>query len=202
MPERPSLRERRRQETRRAISWAAVKLVVERGLGNVTIDDIADEAGVSPRTVNNYFSSKAEAIAARQHDRAHDIADRLRARPAGEPLWEALQQAVFAQCRDSAADEHGTPDPQWKEGVRLMVTEPALHGELLKAGAATEQALTQAIADRIGADAERDLRPLLIAATVGGALRTAVQHWLRTDPPIPLETLLHQAFDQLAEVLP
>lgn len=51
MPDRPSLRDRRHQETRTQISWAAVRLTVERGLRQVTIDGIAAEAGVSARTV-------------------------------------------------------------------------------------------------------------------------------------------------------
>ncbi|RJQ85592.1 acyl-CoA-like ligand-binding transcription factor [Amycolatopsis panacis] len=204
MTERPSLRERRRQETRRAISWAAITLAVERGLGTVTIDDIAGEAGVSPRTVNNYFSSKAEAIAARQYDRAQAIADHLRARPADEPLWTALRQAVLDQYRDDRGEtaDSGQPDPQWTQGVRLMVSEPALQGEFLKAGAATEQALAEAIAERLGEGPEHDLRPMLVAAAAGGAVRAAMLRWLRAAPPIPFETALHQAFDQLAEVLP
>ncbi|MBB4688980.1 acyl-CoA-like ligand-binding transcription factor [Amycolatopsis jiangsuensis] len=202
MTERPSLRERRRQETRRAISWAAIALAVDRGLGNVTIDDIAGEAGVSPRTVNNYFSSKAEAIVARQYDRAQGIADHLRARPADEPLWTALRQAAVGQHQEDREGDSAPPDPQWTEGVRLMLTEPALQGEFLKAGAATEQALTQAVAERLGADPDRDLRPLLIATAAGGAVRAAMAQWLRADPPVPFDTVLHQAFDQLAEVLP
>jgi AcrR family transcriptional regulator len=203
MTERPSLRERRRQETRRDISWAAITLTVEHGLDHVTIDDIAREAGVSPRTVNNYFSSKAEAIAARQYDRAKATADQLRARPADEPLWTALRQAVLAQYLDDR-DEVGEtrPDLQWTQGLRLMVAEPALQGEFLKAGAATEQALAEAIAERIGADSGQDLRPMLIAATAGGAIRAAMQLRLQAATPLPFDTALHQAFDQLAEVLP
>jgi AcrR family transcriptional regulator len=76
------LRERKKQETRIALSWAAVRLTVERGLANVRIEDIAAEAGVSLRTFRNYFSSKAEAIAAREVDRSLAIAAELRARPA------------------------------------------------------------------------------------------------------------------------
>ena len=83
------LRERKKWETRIALSWAAVRLAVERGYGNVRIEDIAAGAGVSLRTFRNYFASKADAIAAREVDRTLAIAKELRARPADEPLWVA-----------------------------------------------------------------------------------------------------------------
>src|SRR5713226_7002153 len=59
------LRERKKSETRAALSWAAVRLIVERGGENVLVEDIAAAAGVSPRTFSNYFSGKGEAVAAR-----------------------------------------------------------------------------------------------------------------------------------------
>ncbi|MGV9298897.1 acyl-CoA-like ligand-binding transcription factor [Amycolatopsis sp. NPDC003676] len=202
MTERPNLRDRRRQETRVDISWAAVRLTVERGLSNVTIEEIARAAGVSPRTVNNYFSSKAEAIVARHQDRARGIADHLRARPAAEPLWTALREASLAQLDDDRGTAPGeTGGPQWTAGVRVMIAEPALAGEFLKANVAAEESLAEAIAERLGADVH-DLRVQLIATTAGGVLRAVIQEWLRTDPPAEMSTIVHQAFDTLAEVLP
>ncbi|WP_326565455.1 TetR family transcriptional regulator [Amycolatopsis rhabdoformis] len=200
MTERPSLRDRRRQETRTAISWAAIRLAVERGLANVTIEDIATEAGVSPRTVNNYFSSKAEAIAARHYDRAQGIADLLRARPAEEPLWEAITEAALERFEADRADT--TVDPLWTQGVRLMTAEPALQGEFQKANVAAEIALTQAIADRTGTDADHDLYPVLVAKTASGAMRAAMAHWQRADPPVSYSSVLRTAFDAVTVTLP
>ncbi|MGW4485818.1 acyl-CoA-like ligand-binding transcription factor [Amycolatopsis sp. NPDC004368] len=200
MIERPSLRDRRRQETRTAISWAAIRLTVERGLAHVTIEDIATEAGVSPRTVNNYFSSKAEAIAARHHDRARDIADLLRARPADEPLWTAITEAALT--RFAADGGRSTPDPQWTQGLQLMVAEPALQGEFQKAHVAAEIALAQAIADRTGTDADHDLYPVLVATAAGGAIRAAMAHWARGDRPGSFSDVLRAAFGAVTVSLP
>jgi AcrR family transcriptional regulator len=57
------LREQKRRATRRALQIALLEGALERGLENVTIDDVCRAAQVSPRTFFNYFASKEEAIA-------------------------------------------------------------------------------------------------------------------------------------------
>lgn len=198
---RVGLRERKKQQTRIALSWAAIRLTVERGFANVTVEDIAAEVGVSSRTFNNYFTSKAQAIAARHLDRARSIAVELRARPAYEPLWEAITAAVLARFA-LGQDDHGSSDQQWLAGIRLMVNEPSLQGEMLRAGAAAEAELAAAVAERTSTDAGRDLYPLLVAAAVGAASQAAMRQWLRSDPPEPIQPLLREALRQLAAGLP
>lgn len=58
----PSLRERKKNETRTAIHEAALRLVVENGVEHTSVDAICSEAGVSSRTFFNYFPSKVSAI--------------------------------------------------------------------------------------------------------------------------------------------
>jgi AcrR family transcriptional regulator len=194
----PGLRERKKRQTREALSWAALRLAVDRGLGNVLVEDIAAEAGVSPRTFNNYFSSKAEAITWRHLDRARRTAELLREQPPGEPLWESITRAVVAQ----AGDERSAPEPDWTAGVRLMLSEPELQGEFLKAGMAAEQECAAVIAERTGTDAGRDLYPWLVAAAISAAIRVANEQWLRAEPPVPLRPLLRDALSQIAAGLP
>ncbi len=73
------LRERKKLDTRRALSDAALKLALEGGFDAVTREAIADLAGVSLRTFNNYFSGKYEALAYRQSERLRRSIDVLRA---------------------------------------------------------------------------------------------------------------------------
>ncbi|MFC4533396.1 TetR family transcriptional regulator [Sphaerisporangium dianthi] len=206
---RTGLRERKKQQTRIALSWAAIRLTVERGWDDVRVEDIAAAVGVSPRTFNNYFSSKAEAIASRHLDRARLIAEELRARPASEPLWEAVVNAVTARfdMREDTApnDAAGPPDvsrDQWAAGLRVMLAEPALQGEYLRAGAAAETELAAAVAERTGTDVARDLYPRLVAAAVGAALAVVMDHWVRTGGSAPLMPLLHDALGRLSAGLP
>ncbi|MEU6742934.1 TetR family transcriptional regulator [Streptosporangium sandarakinum] len=206
-PERPGLRERKKQETRAALSWATIRLVVERGLDAVRVEDIAAEVGVSPRTFNNYFSGKGEAIAARHLDRARRIAEELRARPESEPLWEAIRNAVQTQLSPGdvaggAADGGRAPDRRWIAGVSLMISEPSLQGELFKANAIAEAELAAAIAERTGTDVARDLYPRLVSGAVGAAVSLVMERWLRADPPVPFGPMLRDALGQLAAGLP
>jgi AcrR family transcriptional regulator len=195
------LREKKKRETRIALSWAAVRLTVERGYQNVRIEDIAAEAGVSLRTFRNYFASKGEAIAARQVDRIAAIADGLRSRPAEEPLWVAIRAALeehylLGQPGQGTAQP---PDERWLAGVRLMGTEPALRGELAKAHAQIQEYFAQAVADRTGATG---LYPRLVAAVFSSTIATVSEEWQSADPPRPLDALLDEALDLLTTGLP
>ena len=89
------LRERKKLGTRWALSDAALELALERGLENVTREDIANRAGVSLRTFNNYFTGKYEAVAFRQVDRTRQSLAAFRERPADEPLWSAITEAML-----------------------------------------------------------------------------------------------------------
>jgi AcrR family transcriptional regulator len=198
------LRERKKAATRAALSWAAIHLTVERGFDNVKVEDIAEAAGVSPRTFNNYFASKAEAIVSRHRDRTLRVADELRRRPAEEPLWTAITAAAMAQFEPGPEVERRPPTAlaQWVAGLKAMLAEPALQGEMLRAGAFAEAELAAAVAERTGTDLKRNMYPHLVAAAVNAATNVAVQHFLRADPPVPMERLLPDALAQLAAGLP
>ncbi|MFE4976741.1 TetR family transcriptional regulator [Kitasatospora sp. NPDC056651] len=194
----PGLRERKKAATREALSWAALRLAVERGLENVRVEDIAAAAGVSPRTYNNYFSSKAEAIVHRHRERILRSAEVLRRRPPGEPLWEALTRALLAPY-DGMSEQ---PDPQWTAGIRLVLREPALQAELMRDGARTAAGLAAAVAARTGTDPDRDLYPKLVTAAALSAVKAANDQYLVADPPVPFQSLLAEALRQLAAGLP
>ncbi|MGW0585816.1 acyl-CoA-like ligand-binding transcription factor [Streptomyces sp. NPDC002920] len=199
---RVGLRERKKRETRVALSRATIGLCVQRGWDNVTVEDIAAAANVSVRTFRNYFSSKAEAIAAGHLERMRRIADSLRARPATEPLWDSIAHAVQAQFVPQG-DTVGSPrDRRWTDGLRLMLAEPALQGEVVKANAAAQEELAKAIAERTGTDVTRDVYPQLVAAVIGASSAVAVEHCLRADPPAPLAPTLREVFDRVAAGLP
>ena len=165
------LRERKKQATRKALREAALRLALERGPDNVRVDDIAEGAGVSPRTYNNYFSSREQAIvAAVIAERDARVAAAVAARPAGTRLADAVVEAIVAQYTDP-----GSHDAQ--EVLRLMTAQSALRDAFLDAAAQIEDPLTAVIADRIGDDDQHTAR--VLSASAAAAVRVALQRWLR-----------------------
>ena len=171
-----------------------MRLAVQRGLDNVLVEDIAAAAGVSPRTFNNYFGSKYEAICALAMERNLLVGAELRKRPSGEPLMEAITNAVTAPYAPATR----VPDKEWLDGVRLVIKSPALQGEYLRTQHAAQQTLAQAIADRIGVDLETDMFPAVMAGAVAAAIQVAHDRWLRSDPPVALAPLIRKALGELS----
>ena len=183
------LRERKKLATREALCQAAMRLALTQGVENVRVPDIAAEAGVSPRTYNNYFSSVPEAVCALAADRARGLGDALRNRPPREPLAEAIKNAMLAI-------EPGSGTGTAKDFVRMIMMTPALRGEFFKSVIVRENSLAEAIAERIGSP-PGDLFPRLLASTYCGATRVIVHRWLN-DENADYRALLCEAFDLIA----
>ena len=189
------LRERKKIATRKALGVAAMQLVIERGVDNVLVEDIAEAAGVSARTFNNYFSSKYEAICALGFDRAMRIGAAVRERPLDEGLWQAITNAVMSEY--GAADH--PLDPEWMAGIRLVTSTPALRGEHLKVQAMIQYSLAEAIAIRLGRAGASSMFPRILAAAVTGAVQAVMERWVHSDPPTALGPLMERGLRELAD---
>lgn len=191
---RAGLRERKKRATRQALSQAALRLAIERGLDKVLVEDIAAAVDVSTRTFNNYFASKYQAICALGVDRAESLGAALRARPPDEDLWQAITEALLEHY-DDAANE---PDRDWFAGVRLVMSAPALQGEYLKVNVTMQHVLADAIAERAGLDNSTDMLPMILAGAVTAACQVALERWMTAQAATSLQALLREALFQLA----
>lgn len=167
---RPGLRERKKEATRRLLREAALRLALERGVDNVRVDDIAEAAGVSPRTYNNYFSSREQAIvAAMTAERKARVAAALAATPSSIRLSKAVVDAIVEQ--------YTSPDGNDPVGRLLRTSRYALHDAYLHATTDIEQPIVDAVVRRIG-DGKRQTAEVLSAA-VAGAVRVGLERWLQ-----------------------
>jgi AcrR family transcriptional regulator len=167
---RPGLRERKKQATRKALRDAALRLALERGPDNVRVDDIAEAAGVSPRTYNNYFASREQAIvAAVTAEREARVAEAVAARPAGTRLAEAVTEAIMEQYTD--------PDSHDPRALLLITASPALRDAFLGTATGIEDPLTAVIAERTGDAGQHTAR--VLSASIAAAVRIALQQWIR-----------------------
>src|SRR5690348_4474421 len=88
------LRERKKQRTRDALIDAALDLFLTRGYEATTIDQIAAEVEVSPRTFFRYFASKEDVALSLTADEQRMLLAELVSRPESESPFTALCQAM------------------------------------------------------------------------------------------------------------
>lgn len=182
----PGLRERKKEATRQALHEAAVRLAVEHGPERVTVEAIADAAGVSRRTFSNYFEGKEQALLYSDQRWLRSLLELLDTRPQDEPPWQALSTTAQSLVSDRAAD------PRWVEQMRLLRRHPSLLREQVAIYGRAEQALSDRIENRLPDGPHRDLAGRIMAATFLSALRVAVQQWLQ-QPDDSLGSILRTA---------
>ncbi|MHB1638309.1 MAG: TetR/AcrR family transcriptional regulator [Candidatus Dormibacteria bacterium] len=186
-------RDRKKLQTHQALRAAALSLVAQRGLQQVTVEDIAEAADVSVRTFFNHFPSKEDAIIGLDQAWVQDIRDGLAARPADEQPLVAVWQVLggLASAMLERAEE-------WPLRMEVLRANPTLLPGLWASFATYERALVEGIAARTGTDPDRDLYPALTATVAMSAFRAAMALWRSGKGGRPLPDLLDGAFAQVA----
>ncbi|TDC40676.1 TetR/AcrR family transcriptional regulator [Micromonospora sp. 15K316] len=192
------LRERKKRATRAALSDAAWSLMTESGIEAVTAEAVAAAVDVSPRTFRNYFASREEAILDRILQRVTTFVEALRARPAGEPVWDSLAYVL----PDMIMEMLGERERDAATLARVCAENPAMLAQQLAALGHVERMIAEVIAERTGADVERDLAPHLLAAVPGFAMRAVVTLWAEGATDRPLPDLVRMSIAQLRDGLP
>jgi AcrR family transcriptional regulator len=166
-----TLRTRKKAATRQSLHEAALRLAMAYGLDGVTVEDIADEAGVSRRTFSNYFANKEDAILHSDRERTRRLLSLLAVRPAGERPWLAMRRAAADLYRDRVI-----PDPEWVEQLRLLRRHPSLLARQASDQMALERELAAVLVER-GHDTDEEMARLM-AVTYLAVTRTAAVLWL------------------------
>src|SRR5215208_3822799 len=87
------LREQTRSMVRSVLARIALDLFATKGYDDTTLDEIAAAAGVSRRTLFNYFRNKEDLALSGLSEQGELIAARLAERPADEDAWTSLRAA-------------------------------------------------------------------------------------------------------------
>jgi len=168
-----SLRERTRIAVRADISRIAMGMFLDRGFDATTVDQIAEEVGVSRRSLFRYFASKEEMAAADIALRGEEMLAAFKERPAEESPWESLYAAAF----DS--DERGPANSRERTLLvaRLLRETPALQRYRLEKQKQWQELLAPAVASRIGGP-DSEIAARGIVATALACLDASVDIWV------------------------
>ena len=137
------LRETKKLQTRQTIAETAMGLFAKRGFDHVTVAEIASAAGVSEKTVFNYFPTKEDLFFDEVPARAQALAAAVRGRRPGDSVVAALR-------RLHAEHVSRFGDPGFATFARIIEDSPALQAKELAVMAFFMDVLAAAIRDELG----------------------------------------------------
>lgn len=162
--------------TRRELADAALDLFERHGVHGTTADDIAEAAGVSPRTFFRYVATKENAVFL-EDDGFEDLVARVRrAIDAGMPVSAALDEAQL-DLLEQFDGEHPDHHQRVLRVRRLIFAEPGLLALALALDEEHVDRLVEIVLDANGSDSELEARTLVTA--LGAAQRLTFDEWAR-----------------------
>ncbi|WP_394617328.1 TetR/AcrR family transcriptional regulator [Lentzea sp. JNUCC 0626] len=175
---------------------AAVRLFLDKGVAETTVEEIAAEAGISTRTLWRYFPNKESCVMPLLTEGIERTAECLRSWRRDQGV-SGLIDLLSSGC--AGASE---PTVAMLDMVRLTRTEPGLRAVWLEAHHQAEPAFAEALAQRAGLP-EPDLVISIRAAMLNSALRVSVEHHaFNADTPESLAAVSAEAVVIAARGLP
>lgn len=169
---RSSARGRPEVTSHAQIEQSAFTLFAQRGFARTTLEAIAEEIGVSRRTLFRYYQSKND-IPWGQFDRTLDD---FRALLAGQGTDLAVHEAVHravVEFNRFPTDAH----PPHRERMRLILTTPELQAHSVLRYAEWRQVIAEYVASRTGTQ-PGDLVPQVAGHVSLAISLSAYEHWL------------------------
>jgi AcrR family transcriptional regulator len=185
--------ERRRRLIRRDIEECGLELMAQHGYEGVSTDELSAAAGISPRTFFRYFPSKDDLVMAMPLRVATAMCEAVGARPRDESLLDSWRAVAAAGASWDAVDVRSALLFR-----QVLVRSPSL--SMRFAGHPLMLAPFIAVtAERLGVSAANDLRPVVFATAVQGAMHASLQRWAGEDTDQLGERFV-AALDLLAEL--
>lgn len=181
---------RRRSTSPHHITDVAIDLFAARGFTEVSVDDVAQAAGIGRRTVFRYYASK-NAIPWGDFD-AHlqQLRDLLDGIEPNAPIGDALRSALLAFNTFDAGET-----ARHRRRMRVILQTDELQAYSMTMYAGWRSVIADFVARRGGTDAT-DLRPQTVAWMMLGVALSAYERWLN-DETLVLPQILGDAFDAI-----
>jgi AcrR family transcriptional regulator len=163
-------RERKKRQTRQAISDVATELFIERGFDAVTVAEVAKAADVAVQTVFNHFPTK-EDLFFDESGWWTGPAEAIRRTPPEGDVVEALKQHYLDQVRERVRSGHLQ---SWAAFSRTIEESPALLARRRRNAEEMEELMVAALR-------ERDERLTVLMAELIAAEYAAAQKVLEAE---------------------
>lgn len=168
----------KRQQTAHRITCAGQQLAVEKGYDDFTLDELAERAGVSRRTLFNYFDGKLEAtVGGGPQLRQEDIDTFLAGGPTGEFI-DDVAELVLGILRATAEVEMTRQD--WLTMRRCFETNPKLIIAVHEMFAGFVEGVQVLLAQRSGIPAA-DPRSRVFIAMIGAVFDASMDEFSTGD---------------------
>jgi AcrR family transcriptional regulator len=165
--------ELRRRSTHEALRQAALKSFARKGFANVTVTELAAEAGVTERTFFRHFPTKEAVLFQDYETHLEWLAEALAQRPASESLFDAVLASVAAFPYDlEVVRQAATARTELISADRI-----ASHLRVVQSSFA--QVLTEFVRKRNPDVTNLNLGAEVAGSALAAALVVAVENWGR-----------------------
>jgi AcrR family transcriptional regulator len=191
MTEQVGRRERKKQQTRQAISDVATTLFIEHGFDAVTVADVARAADVAVQTVFNHFPTK-EDLFFDEHGWWTGPMRSVMEAPDGTDPVDALERHYRTELQDRMDAGHLAT---WTKFNRTIEESPALLARRRQHAARMEEMLGEAL--HVKNPGLGRLKSRLIAAQYSAAQKVLEEELVRLLPAEPSQQDVDKAHAQL-----
>ena len=183
----PPLRTQTRSVVRALLAQTAFEPFAAKGFDGTTLDEVAAAAGVSRRTLFNYFRNKEDLALGGLEEQGDSIAARFAERPSDEDVWTSLREAF------QVIEEIETTAERRLELVTFLFGHDSLRAGHAEKQARWQNLLAPLIEPRLPDSGRRALEARAIAAAAITCLHAANEEWVRLDGQVALFDLYDTA---------
>ncbi|MFJ3780091.1 TetR family transcriptional regulator [Streptomyces sp. NPDC090075] len=190
MPARPDLREMKKAKTRRLLQQEALRLFLEQGYDNTTVEQICDAVDISASTFFRYFPTKEDVIFTDDYDPLAE--EPITARDPSEPIRDVVRATLFDLLERRINQDRETMLARLKLVSRVQ----PLRARMWQQQEGRVAHTTALLANRAGKDANAyEVR--LTAAVLIAVITETLMYWAEHDGEPDLTDLFSRALDRL-----
>lgn len=194
---KPGLRERKQERIRATLIAEAMRLFSAQGYDQTTVDEIADAADISRRTLFRMFETKGDIVLAWTKGMTRSLSDALASCPADMHPADAMMHAFTSLVPRIAKNRQDT-----YAFVFLIEKTPSLQTVSLQKYGKWEDCLAEGLAKRIADRKNRRNAARLMARSGIAIFRTALDEWIRLKGRPALVPLLEKTYDLQSSLWP